>query len=156
MPVRPTQDEERRKLQRWTGQRIRTARGNSGMTQGELAQRLGFRTGQWVSDIERGVNSIDAHELRRVARVLNYPTDYFLDPEYDMRRSDPPRNIVEWLRMYPDDHRLARMMAGLAQSYGETDTNLHIWKQRGRPSLHGSSNPGITGGKEHLLVMAGH
>lgn len=52
------------------GQRIRAARKRLGITQADLAQRVGFSAHQIVSQIEKGRRDVRAWELAKIAKVL--------------------------------------------------------------------------------------
>ena len=58
------------------GARIRQARLAAGLTQEELALRVGLTQGV-VSTVEHGVSTIDAPDLPRWAMALNQPVMYF-------------------------------------------------------------------------------
>lgn len=56
--------------------RLRQARIDAGLTQEELGRRLGISAVS-ISDRERGVTEISAEELKRIARILAKPTEWF-------------------------------------------------------------------------------
>jgi transcriptional regulator with XRE-family HTH domain len=60
------------------GQRIRIQRLASGLSQSELAERIGV-TFQQVQKYEKGTNRVGAGRLTRIARVLNVPVGSFFD-----------------------------------------------------------------------------
>jgi len=57
-------------------QRLRRARKEAGLTQAEVAKRLG-RTQSFVTKAERGERRLDVVELRAFARVYRKPVAYF-------------------------------------------------------------------------------
>lgn len=57
------------------GKRIKKRRESLGITQKEMASRLGFRTCQFISNIERGVASIPSAKIDEFANILE------LDPK---------------------------------------------------------------------------
>ena len=61
------------------GKRIRTLRNECGLSQDELAQRLGFKDRQIVSAIETGSRRVTSDELVRTAEILDAPLEYFID-----------------------------------------------------------------------------
>lgn len=72
-------DERKKRL----GERVRRARQEAQMTQGELAEILGVSQGV-ISNVETGVSTIDAPELPRWAIALKKPVVFFyldLDPD---------------------------------------------------------------------------
>jgi transcriptional regulator with XRE-family HTH domain len=60
------------------GQRIRIQRLAAGLSQSELAARIGV-TFQQVQKYEKGANRVGAGRLTKIARVLNVPVSSFFD-----------------------------------------------------------------------------
>lgn len=155
MPRKPNLDDARREQQRWTGGRIRIAREAAGFTQDELSRLLGFTAGRWLSEIERGANSIDAQELLRIAKVTRYPMEYFLDPKFDTRLVAPPQSVPEWERLYPEHPQLAHAHANLDAAI------LEPQRERGLPgrrknalrNLKGSLSDQLIGRNQHTLAF---
>lgn len=58
------------------GKRIRCARVNASMTQSELGDHLGCSS-QQIHKYERGSNRVSAGTLFVIAKVLEYPVDWF-------------------------------------------------------------------------------
>jgi transcriptional regulator with XRE-family HTH domain len=86
------------------GQRIRAARRDAGMSQGQLAQSLST-TQSAISLYEAGQRSVGIDMLLNVARILNRPLHYFLGEDGDMlyvRDSDIAQLISE-LEKHPED-----------------------------------------------------
>lgn len=86
------------------GQRIRTARRDAGMSQGQLAGALST-TQSAISLYEAGQRSVGIDMLLNVARILNRPLHYFLGEDGDMlyvRDSDIAELISE-LEKHPED-----------------------------------------------------
>ena len=59
--------------------RIRELREDRDLTQRELADRLGFKSRQTVTDIENRKRRVEADELARVAQVLGVAVDHLTD-----------------------------------------------------------------------------
>jgi transcriptional regulator with XRE-family HTH domain len=59
------------------GRRIRQAREEAGMTQGELGRQWGGRSHAAISDIERGATSVTASGLAEFAAILGKSVGYF-------------------------------------------------------------------------------
>lgn len=98
-----------RKLERLAA-RIRSVRTSQGLTQLELAERMGPgfpRTNTWLSEVEHARNGIDALTLQRIADVLEYPIAYFTDEQWDARRPQWPRTLNEWVLLAGGDTLLA-------------------------------------------------
>ena len=110
MPRRPKRSDDRLRLQQFTGQQIAHVRKNVlHMTQAALREQLGFASNAWLSDIEAGRNSIDAHDLQRIANLAGYPVEYFTDPAFEASQMRQPRHRLDWDAIYPDDPARARL-----------------------------------------------
>lgn len=86
------------------GQRIRAARRDAGMSQGQLAAALST-TQSAISLYEAGQRSVGIDMLLSVAKILNRPLHYFLGEEGDMlyvKDSDIAELISE-LERHPED-----------------------------------------------------
>ncbi|HEX6032368.1 MAG TPA: helix-turn-helix transcriptional regulator [Tepidiformaceae bacterium] len=86
------------------GARIRTARRDAGLSQGQLAEKLAT-TQSAISLYEAGQRSVGIDMLLSVARILNRPLHYFLGEEGDMlyvKESDIAALINE-LERHPED-----------------------------------------------------
>lgn len=87
-------DEAKKKL----GERIRRARRDMDITQGELASRLGISQGV-VSNVETGISTIDAPDLPRWAATLSKPIMYFyINDDLPLRE-----RAASVLSLFPDD-----------------------------------------------------
>lgn len=120
MPKTTRRVPEYERLMRRMGARLREVRESQGYSQVDLADSLGHPypgTGSWVSDIERGINGIDAITLQRIADVLEYPISYFTDTRYDARKPSAPRNRNEWVLLFNGD-------IDRADAHYELDLNL--------------------------------
>lgn len=62
------------------GTRVRIARTQRGLTQQELALRMGLGDGQKIAAIESGKRAVKFQELEVLAQVLTKPAAYFTDP----------------------------------------------------------------------------
>lgn len=60
--------------------RLKALRGQAGLTQAELSDRLGFNDRQTLAAIEAGERRVSPDELVRAAAVLGTEVDAFLDP----------------------------------------------------------------------------
>jgi len=86
------------------GNRIRAARRDANMSQGQLASALNT-TQSAISLYEAGQRSVGIDMLLSVARILNRPLHYFLGEDADMlfvRDSDIAQLISE-LERHPED-----------------------------------------------------
>ncbi len=64
----------------FVGGRIAEARKEVGMTQAELAEKLGFADRQILSNLEKGLRQATPEELLRITQLLGKPLDFFTDP----------------------------------------------------------------------------
>ncbi|GAB4323017.1 MAG: hypothetical protein Kow0010_04130 [Dehalococcoidia bacterium] len=86
------------------GQRIRKARRDAGMSQGQLAESLNT-TQSAISLYEAGQRSVGIDMLLNVARILNRPLHYFLGEDGEMlyvKDSEIAKLITE-LEKHPED-----------------------------------------------------
>jgi transcriptional regulator with XRE-family HTH domain len=60
--------------------RLRAAREEAGLTQVDVATKLGVEQ-SWISKVERGVRRLDVVELSKFAKLYRKPARYFL-PEF--------------------------------------------------------------------------
>ena len=67
-------------MQNVIAKRLKAARKQSGLTQRELSDQLGFKDRQTVSAIEAGSRKIAADELLTAMKVLGCDLEYFTDP----------------------------------------------------------------------------
>ncbi|CCF85311.1 helix-turn-helix domain-containing protein [Nitrolancea hollandica] len=98
------------------GRRIRRAREELGLSQGDLGRLLSRpRTYAAISDIERGKTKLDVEELAEIARILQKDVPYFLGtPSVVYRRGDRGLTSEEQRhtnRSIEDFKRYAREMA---------------------------------------------
>jgi len=104
------------------GRRIRIAREEAGLTQGELGNHLGVSHAA-ISDLERGIlKKIDVFDLEKIARILGKPMAYFLGRETGQEM------------MAAELRRLANEAMGLRQDIGK----LRFTQSQEGNMLHGS------------------
>jgi transcriptional regulator with XRE-family HTH domain len=86
------------------GQRIRAARRDAGMSQGQLASALST-TQSAISLYEAGQRSVGIDMLLSVARILNRPLHYFLGDDGDMLyvRDSDIAELINELEKHPED-----------------------------------------------------
>lgn len=115
MARRAIPEAERLAKQRFVGMRIAHAREKAGYGQREMSTLLGYST-SWLQAVEAGRNGVSALDLQRIAKITEYPIEYFLDPDYQPR-SFRPRTRFDWELLYPDTPELARVHAELDALY---------------------------------------
>lgn len=87
------------------GQRIRSRRLELGMSQQELAERLGL-TFQQVQKYEKGANRVAVSRLVNIAAALDAPPASFLDGLTNAREGKTPVGLAERVLATRDGHRL--------------------------------------------------
>lgn len=60
------------------GMRIKDARDNEGMTQSELAKRLGYSSPTFISLIEDGKRKVRIDDLEKIGQILHRDVNYFI------------------------------------------------------------------------------
>jgi len=63
------------------GQQIKLAREQMGISQEELAQRLGYTSSATISHFETGQRKISIIDLQRLSEILGLPPQYFLETD---------------------------------------------------------------------------
>jgi transcriptional regulator with XRE-family HTH domain len=94
------------------GQRIRAARKDAGMSQGQLATNLNT-TQSAISLYEAGQRSVGIDMLLNVAKILNRPLHYFLGDEGEM--------------LYVSDSEIASLIADLEQNPEDLPELMAYW-----------------------------
>lgn len=86
------------------GSRIRTARKDAGLSQGQLAQELNT-TQSAISLYEAGQRSVGIDMLLNVSRVLNRPLRYFLGDAGEMLyvQNSEIAGLIGHLEKHPED-----------------------------------------------------
>lgn len=116
MPVRPPQTLARIAAKRRLGARIRQAREESHLNQIDLAKAVGFWSPNTISSIEKGKQGVDALYLWDICRATGKPLAFFLDPNWDEKRPDYPRTLLEWVRLTGGDEDLAQVHHSIDRS----------------------------------------
>lgn len=94
----PTNNTAAEKFDAYVGARVRTRRLMAGMTQEELAARLGI-TFQQVQKYEKGVNRVSAGKLAQIANIFGESIMFFYPPEVS---SKPAESFVDEFAATPE------------------------------------------------------
>lgn len=86
--------------QKEVGQRIKARRIELGMTQMDLANKIGFESKQAVSKLETGVRGIALDRLELIASALDTTVDYIMG----MEKMDLISEIYDELKELPEDY----------------------------------------------------
>jgi transcriptional regulator with XRE-family HTH domain len=61
------------------GEQIKNRRQALGLTQEELARRMGYKSKSTINKIELGINDVSQSKIVQFARALNTSVDYLMD-----------------------------------------------------------------------------
>jgi len=76
------------------GERIRIARKLKGLTQSDLARRLGV-TKQTISQYEKGQIKVPEYQLKKIGEILEKPLEYFFSASLENSKKILSKNIDE-------------------------------------------------------------
>ena len=116
---RPAREPEAAPERAAVGARLRLARREAGLTQEQLAARVG-RKKNWLSDIERGRRGIDVHTLQRIADITGYDVAFFSNPDFRQRRREElarPATREDWELLYAGEPERAAAHASLDAAF---------------------------------------
>ena len=94
------------------GKRIMERRQQLGLTQEELAFRMGYKTKSAINKIELGINDVSQSKAVKFAKVLNTTIAYLSDWEeekptvQDDGLSEEKRELIEAIKKLPEDQVL--------------------------------------------------
>lgn len=77
------------------GRRIATARTAAGMSQQQLAEKIGLRHAQDVSRYERGKVEVPAHRIDLIAEATGRPRSFFTRDPAEPEATPSPSEVVE-------------------------------------------------------------
>jgi transcriptional regulator with XRE-family HTH domain len=116
----------------YISERIREARNERSMLQQELAHFL-YKTGEVVSDIERGRVHVDLFDLSLIAKALDKLISYFFPPfltegsEQDLDTDE--RQLLLYCRKI-QDQKLRAVAMQQVKSLSDVDVDAYIKKAR--------------------------
>jgi transcriptional regulator with XRE-family HTH domain len=132
-------------VDRLVGARIKARRTMLGLTQSELAERMGI-TYQQLHKYEQAINRISAGKLFLCAQALNAGIDYFFEEGDAESSAGRPRLALTFSRIFNEigeDHlrlAVAEMTRALAQ--GEADTERGQKSGRDAGQIRGAGRDG--------------
>ena len=134
------------------GIRLRAARLEAGLTQDQLASRVG-RKKNWLSDIERGRRGIDVQTLQRIADITGHSIEFFSNPGFNQKRREEmlrPVTRQDWELIYADEPERAAAHASLDDAFRRArETLADAGGASGQPGGGGSPGGGSGGGEQH-------
>ncbi len=75
------------------GHNIRRARELKGLTQDELAKRMGYKSRSTIARIENGDNDVSQSKLKKFAKILDVSIDFLLDDGKDKASASRPKGV---------------------------------------------------------------
>lgn len=87
------------------GERIRDRRIELGMSQDELAEKMGYKSRSTIAKIEKGVNDVVQANIVKFAEVLNTSVAHLMGWEEMKKKNDTMTDIV--IRMRTDSEFLS-------------------------------------------------
>lgn len=75
------------------GNNIRKARELKGLTQDELAKRMGYKSRSTIARIENGDNDVSQSKLKKFAEILDVSIDFLLDDGKDKASASRPKGV---------------------------------------------------------------
>lgn len=75
------------------GNNIRRARELKGLTQDELAKRMGYKSRSTIARIENGDNDVSQSKLKKFADILDVSIDFLLDDGKDKASVSRPKGV---------------------------------------------------------------
>lgn len=75
------------------GNNIRKARELKGLTQDELAKRMGYKSRSTIARIENGDNDVSQSKLKKFAEILDVSIDFLLDDGKDKASVSRPKGV---------------------------------------------------------------
>lgn len=75
------------------GNNIRRARELKGLTQDELAKRMGYKSRSTIARIENGDNDVSQSKLKKLADILDVSIDFLLDDGKDRASVSRPKGV---------------------------------------------------------------
>lgn len=75
------------------GNNIRRARELKGLTQDELAKRMGYKSRSTIARIENGDNDVSQSKLKKFAEILDVSIDFLLDDGKDKASVSRPKGV---------------------------------------------------------------
>jgi len=90
------------------GQKLRNLREEKGITQQELAEKLGYVTNSYVSDVEKGQFIPSEANLKKIAKVFNSPLARLKDLLLESKLEEMGIKESAFISMFKDYPRLTK------------------------------------------------
>lgn len=90
------------------GQKLRKLREVRGLSQQQLARRLGYASNSYIGDVEKGLFVPSGERLGALARALGVPQDILKELSLEARIEELGIKEPEFVSMFKDYPRLSR------------------------------------------------
>lgn len=90
------------------GQKLRKLREVRGLSQQEVARRLGYASNSYIGDVENGLFVPSQERLKAIARALGVPTDILRDIAVEARIDELGIREPEFVSLFKDYPRLSK------------------------------------------------
>ncbi|WP_288847150.1 helix-turn-helix transcriptional regulator [uncultured Sneathia sp.] len=81
--------------------RIKELRIQQGLSQDELALKMGYRTRSSINKIEKGLNAVPLKKLEKLAKILGTTTDYLINGNQSNNLLDHFNAVSDYIDQYP-------------------------------------------------------
>lgn len=81
--------------------RIKNLRIQKGLSQDELALKMGYRTRSSINKIEKGLNIVPLKKLEKLAKILGTTTDYLINGNQSNNLLDHFNAVSDYMDKYP-------------------------------------------------------
>ncbi len=88
------------------GQKLRRLREEKGISQQELAKKLGYKSNSYIFDIEKGSFTPSEDKLKRLAKALGIPSSRLKDIMIESKLEDMGIKDPRFISMFKDYSRL--------------------------------------------------
>ena len=108
------------------GENILTARKRAGLTQEELAARMGYKSKSTINKIELGINDIPQSKIVKFAEVLGTSPAYLMGwvSESESRKNDQLAKLIVKMRTDSDFFETVSSLANLKDSKEKQYRNI--------------------------------
>jgi len=90
------------------GEKLRKLREKKGLTQKELAEKLGYSSNSYISDIEKGKFLPSEEKLKKIAKALNVPFKLLEDMLFEEKLKELGIKEKELLELFKEVPRMPK------------------------------------------------
>lgn len=131
------------------GERIKRKREQLGMSQDELAQKLGYKSRSSINKMELGIQDVPQRKIKDISKILGVPIGYLLEDDKEDSKADGIQYVPiysclscgrgSWIDERPEDQ------------VGIPDYMMFTGSSFANPAMGDSMEPGIHNGD--LLIF---